>query len=160
MNEMCEGTARIVLNDGRVINHYVSWDTEAGLEGHADRLMAEYDVSEISITEEQMNSVVFHGLHVTFTARPGSAVRRRLAEKSPENAVPQSAEFLLDLFLSAKDRDEVLGDLQEQYAKRVTKYGHVKAKIWLYKQVGASMLPLLWKLITLGLGKWIRRHIS
>jgi hypothetical protein len=77
-----------------------------------------------------------------------------------QDAVPWAAEFLLDIFLSAKDREAVLGDLHEQYAKRVGKYGRRGAQIWLYKQVAASMGPLAWKMLAVGLSEWLRRKLS
>jgi hypothetical protein len=77
-----------------------------------------------------------------------------------DSIIPKGAEFLLDILTPARDREAVLGDLQEQFSKRISRFGARGGKIWLYKQVLTSMLPLLRRLLALGLGDWLRRHIS
>jgi hypothetical protein len=81
-------------------------------------------------------------------------------EQASSEQVPKVAEFVLDLLTPGRDREAVLGDLEEQFSKRVKKYGVRGAKVWLYKDVLASMLPLLRRLLAISLGEWIRRHIS
>ena len=78
---------------------------------------------------------------------------------------PQFGEYILYLFLLKKDRDNVLGDLQEEYSEVLLKFGRTKAKIWYYKQVYTSIWPLLRRALLkwtalIGIGEWIRRLIS
>jgi Bacterial RNA polymerase, alpha chain C terminal domain len=58
---------------------------------------------------------------------------------------PKYGEFLLYLFLKRKDRENVIGDLVEEYSTIILpKFGVLKASLWFWKQVASSIMPLLW----------------
>lgn len=61
--------------------------------------------------------------------------------------------YLLCLFLPKKDRDPLIGDLEEECQKIRTEYGEVAANVWFYKQVLTSLGPLL-QIIVRNLAKW------
>jgi hypothetical protein len=81
---------------------------------------------------------------------------------------PKFAEYLLYLLLLKKDREPVLGDLEEEYQEVYNRFGKKLAIIWYYKQVGASYWPLITRATTkflkwgvLGwIGDFIRRVIT
>ena len=56
---------------------------------------------------------------------------------------PASAEYLLYLFLSQKDREGLLGDLAEEFDLVVQRFGARKARLWYWVQVLRSLGPLL-----------------
>ena len=65
-------------------------------------------------------------------------------------------EILMLLLLPPAEQDAVIGDLAERYVKRRKKYGTRFAKIWFYRQVIASITPLLRRLIVKwGLFGWV-----
>lgn len=76
---------------------------------------------------------------------------------------PSFGEFSLYMILSKKDRQYVIGDLAEEFAEVLVKFGSRKARIWYYKQVITSAWPLIRKGFRIGLlawaGEWIRRRI-
>lgn len=87
--------------------------------------------------------------------------------KSRGNRVipPELGEFLFYLFLSRAERENLIGDLQEEYLEVHSKFGKPKANIWYYKQVFTSLYPLIrrfvikWGLIGV-IGKWVSKIIS
>jgi sulfatase maturation enzyme AslB (radical SAM superfamily) len=69
---------------------------------------------------------------------------------------PKSAEFLAYMLLPRSDRENVLGDLAEEYPSIVMKFGQRRAQIYFYKQVLASIWPLVRKsLVKWGAVGWI-----
>jgi hypothetical protein len=75
--------------------------------------------------------------------------------------------YLLYLFLPRKDREILVGDLEEEYSSIEERFGPRKARLWFYKQVIASLWPFVVavgrKLVTWGilgfLGEIARRMI-
>ena len=57
---------------------------------------------------------------------------------------PINAEFLLFLFLSAKNCDAFVGDLEERYRLIRRKFGRRRADFWYWKQVIWSVAPIVW----------------
>lgn len=77
---------------------------------------------------------------------------------------PKFGEYLIFMFLSKQDRINLIGDLEEEYRESQERFGRRPAIFWYYKQVFASIGPVLWKqLVKWGvlawIGEWIRRHI-
>lgn len=56
---------------------------------------------------------------------------------------PKFGEYLFQLLISKENRENMLGDLAEEYAYIQTKFGARKAKVWYYKQALSSIWPLL-----------------
>lgn len=76
---------------------------------------------------------------------------------SPESP-PKVAEFLLRLFVASRDVDVVVGDLEEQYHKDMTKVGALRARRKYYTEAARSILSALWEIVeAAGLWEWIRR---
>lgn len=78
---------------------------------------------------------------------------------------PPNAEFLLHLLLRRDERDAVIGDLLEKFAKNRKRFGARRAKVWFYSEVLRSLWPLFRRIATkvtglLALGEWIRRHVG
>lgn len=59
-----------------------------------------------------------------------------------DNTVPPSAEKLLYLLLPKKKRDDVIGDLEEEYEKVVRKFGYSFARRWYWFQASTSILSM------------------
>lgn len=78
-------------------------------------------------------------------------------------STPKFGEYLLYLLLPKRDRENLIGDLAEEYVEVQLKFGTMAANIWYYKQVFTSAWPLILKAIRIGLiawvGEWIRRRI-
>ena len=69
---------------------------------------------------------------------------------NPASRPSRIAEYLLYLFLSAADRESLPGDLEEEYWTSVyPKFGGTQAKLWYWKQVLASVAPVV--------GHWAKR---
>ncbi len=64
------------------------------------------------------------------------------SQRHPDSAL-LSAERLLYFFLPKEVRENLLGDLQEEYPEMRRKLGSRSAKWWLYKQVMTSLWPML-----------------
>jgi hypothetical protein len=57
---------------------------------------------------------------------------------------PTSAKFLL-LLIPRRNREHLIGDLEEEYAAVVLpEYGFRKARLWYWFQVLATLGPILW----------------
>jgi hypothetical protein len=76
---------------------------------------------------------------------------------------PKFGERTLLLILSKEERVNIPGDLAEEYTEIVKKQGRRFGNIWYWKQVTASMWPLVCKALRWGIwasiGSWIRRII-
>lgn len=76
---------------------------------------------------------------------------------------PHLGEFALELILSKDESENIIGDLAEDYVKKMLKYGITKAKVWYWKQVISSAWPLMCKVVRWGLfasaAEWIRRRV-
>ncbi len=92
----------------------------------------------------------------------------KLQEFPADSRPPRSAEFLLYIFLSKKDR-VALGDLEEDYRTEVLpKFGSRRAKLWYWSQVMRSIAPMLPSLLfrssigatVLGALGWVWRHLG
>jgi hypothetical protein len=95
------------------------------------------------------------------------ARRFRPAKRLPMNQPPEFGQYLL-WYLPRKDRETVMGDLEEEFGLVYKQFGRRKAVAWYYFQVGASFWPYAVrackKLFTWGVFGWIaetlRRFIS
>lgn len=56
---------------------------------------------------------------------------------------PTSAEFIARLFIPRKNRDSILGDLEEDYHKHVEKLGERRAKLIYWADVVRSVWPFV-----------------
>lgn len=80
---------------------------------------------------------------------------------------PKPAQLLLYLLLPKKQREAVIGDLEEQYTEACQRLGKRGADIWYFVEVMKSVWPILaaWgkKLLKLGgaafLGHWLHKLI-
>jgi hypothetical protein len=78
-------------------------------------------------------------------------------ERTNDQRPPKFAEYLL-YFLPKKDREPLLGDLEEEYREIYEKFGRRKAAFWYYCQVMMSFLPYIVRgikqLVGLGVVGW------
>lgn len=89
-------------------------------------------------------------------------------EEPAASTPPRFAEYLLYIFLPKRSRDNMLGDLEEEYYKAYRRYGYRYAQVFYWSQVVRSLWPLIAALVqkalkwgVLGwLGHAIRRLIS
>ena len=71
---------------------------------------------------------------------------------------PLTASFLLELFLPAKQRENFIGDLEQEFRTRILpKYGLRRARFWFWVQVGKEIGPVLY---LRSLGALIRRLVG
>lgn len=69
-----------------------------------------------------------------------------LRSQAPD-APPRAAKFML-LLIPKKYRENIVGDLEEEYRTQVLpEFGPRKAAIWYWTQVLCSLLPLAWSQI-------------
>lgn len=69
---------------------------------------------------------------------------------------PKRAEYLAYLFLPRTNRENLLGDLTEEYPSIVAKFGKRGAQVYFYKQVVWSIWPLVKNsVIKWGLFGWV-----
>jgi hypothetical protein len=91
------------------------------------------------------------------------ALTSKTQAKTQRVGAPKFGQYLLYLFLSKKDREYLIGDLDEEYLEVRAKFGPRLADIWYYKQVATSAWPMIRKAVRWGLlstiGMWIRRFI-
>lgn len=64
-------------------------------------------------------------------------------QRNSHHGIPPVAKSLIQILSSARDTENIIGDLQEEYLVIVENLGTFKAKIWLYKQTLLSACPLL-----------------
>jgi hypothetical protein len=73
----------------------------------------------------------------------------------PSSTVPLDGQYLLRLLAPRERRDDLIGDLEEEYHQVEADHGHRKAVIWYWTQVVLSLGPLVpravkgWLLVTL-----------
>ena len=70
--------------------------------------------------------------------------------------LPPLAKELLNLILSERERDNIVGDLSEAYLEFNSK---IKADLWLYKQILKSVVPLLYNTFRHRLASYFRERI-
>jgi hypothetical protein len=91
------------------------------------------------------------------------ALTGKAEPKAEREGSPKFGQYLLYLFLSKKDREYLIGDLDEEYLEVQAKFGRRLADVWYYKQVATSAWPMMRKAVGWGLlasiGAWIRRLI-
>jgi hypothetical protein len=75
--------------------------------------------------------------------------RRAKARLQP----PKHAAYLLYIFLPKKDRDPLLGDLEEDYHRLLKEFGPRRARTFYYTQVAWSIGPIIWRAIK-KIAKW------
>ncbi len=80
---------------------------------------------------------------------------------SPPPQPPPYGERFLYLMLSKEDRENLIGDLAEEFAALQVRHGRKFAKVWYWKQVCGSLLPLIKRVVRWGLlasaVEWFRR---
>jgi hypothetical protein len=86
------------------------------------------------------------------------------AQQAKSSKAPRLGERLLLLVLRSKEeRNNIPGDLEEEYREIAARHGVRYAKLWYYKQVVSSALPAIRKIVRWGLmvsaWAWIRRLI-
>jgi hypothetical protein len=89
----------------------------------------------------------------------GKDVEAVLNAKAGANSLkrhpPVAGEKLFILILTREERrTNILGDLAEEYCELAEKFGERFATIWYYKQVAASVLPLIRKAAKWSLPLW------
>lgn len=76
---------------------------------------------------------------------------------------PKRAVQLLLLLLTKEARENLIGDLAEEFIDIQVKHGMTFARVWYWKQVAGSAWPLMKKAVRWGLlasiGEWVRRLI-
>jgi hypothetical protein len=88
------------------------------------------------------------------------------ATRTPATAPPIRACFLLGLFLAKADRDAIPGDLEEEFAADLSRYGARRARFLFWTRtmgVIARRNPVCRWVMVFGLarlGQWILRKIS
>lgn len=70
-------------------------------------------------------------------------------EATPEP--PKKGERILLMLLSKEDRENMIGDLAEEFAGIAARHGTRFAKVWYWRQVAGSAWPLLRKVLRWGL---------
>jgi hypothetical protein len=80
---------------------------------------------------------------------------------SPPPQPPPYGERFLYLVLSKEERENLIGDLAEEFAALQARHGRKFAKVWYWKQVCGSLLPLIRRAVRWGLlasaVEWFRR---
>jgi hypothetical protein len=76
------------------------------------------------------------------------------ARKAKKIQAPCFGSALLILFLSKRERENLLGDLQEDFPKWVKKYGHWQARLMYYRDVISAIRPDAGKSLT-----WIAKKV-
>ncbi len=78
---------------------------------------------------------------VTTTMAPFAAT---LSAQKLSRYPPKSAKYLIYLFLPATDRENIAGDLAEEYQTIILpEFGLRRARFWYWKQVICSIWPLI-----------------
>lgn len=104
-------------------------------------------------------------LAVSATGALGSLIGSQVSdtESNKSHTPPQFGERILIHLLTKEECITIPGDLAEEYAEIAARHGERYAKLWYYKQLAASALPLIRKVFRWGLlasvGEWIRRSI-
>lgn len=121
---------------------------------------------EYTRKESQEGGIVFKNEWTPVINSPTKQEASHTSQVS-QSKTPKFAEFLLCFFLvqSREERENLLGDLQEEYTWFLLRFGRMKARLWVYKQVCTSIWPLLRrKLLKLtvlaGFSEWVRRLIA
>lgn len=82
-----------------------------------------------------------------------------VSEAQDKQRPPQFAEYLLYLLLSKKEREHLIGDLEEDYLLVYTKFGQQQARFFYYCQVIRSLGPLFLRafkrVVTWSVLQWI-----
>jgi hypothetical protein len=79
---------------------------------------------------------------------------------------PRAAGFLLDLLLAKADRYAVPGDMEEEFASKLAKYGPAGARLWFWGETGrtiATRNPICRWILVSGLARlveWIFRQLG
>jgi len=74
------------------------------------------------------------------STKGGSSLKQPVAVT--HSSPPKFAAYLLYFFLTKAERVYLVGDLEEEYFEVLSKFGRFQAKLWFYKQVACSLLPL------------------
>jgi hypothetical protein len=57
---------------------------------------------------------------------------------------PHAAVWLVELFAPMENAEGVLGDLEEEFAGRLTRSGHRAARRWYWRQALRTTIHLFW----------------
>lgn len=86
------------------------------------------------------------------------AVQRVASDLLPKP--PVNATYMLFLLLGRVEREVVIGDLVEEYAQIIERFGKFRADIWFYRQVIGSLWPLLRRaILKIGALVWLGRAL-
>jgi hypothetical protein len=122
--------------------------------------LASYDVAKTarSLTEEVFKWAEFEGQppgvgirfrefgreFLDFAKLVGPVLISHENKAARESArVPLFGEYLLKLFLSARDREAIPGDLEEEFFESISRYGLGPARVWYWTQVIWSIGPIV-----------------
>jgi hypothetical protein len=112
--------------------------------------MAELESSFNKLNEEQVSSLITVGALLLFGIISSTS-------KSENSNPPQLAELLLEKILSKEERENLIGDLAEEFTERQSVYGIRSTNFWYWRQVKNSAWPIIQVRIKLALGDLIRR---
>lgn len=80
--------------------------------------------------------------------------------ENDEHRPPWFAEYLIYFFMTKEDRKNIIGDLREEYAEVLLRFGDKGARVWFYKQALTSLFPLASRFVVKwGLFGWLRNSI-
>lgn len=82
-------------------------------------------------------------LGLTCILLDGYLLLRRCSPNRSQNTLPRFAESLLYFAAREEDIESLVGDLMEEYFEIQAKFGFRAARLWYYRQVVTSVLPLL-----------------
>src|SRR6266536_5900849 len=77
-----------------------------------------------------------------------STISVPLTSRGETVRLPRAGTSLLCLFLTTRERENLMGDLAEEYQAVLSAFGHRKAAWWFYEQVFYSLLPLTCRSLT------------
>jgi hypothetical protein len=133
------------------------------------------EVLRAEFSEELVESTSSFGALGAMLAKLGEEINARAAKPEPTGsprvrpkhlAPPAAACFLLDLLLAKADRTVMPGDLEEEFAARLPKYGLAGARLWFWGETLRTIArrnPVCRWLLVGGLmrvGEWIFRQIG
>lgn len=98
-------------------------------------------VGYLSIAGMSIRASLILGL--IYLALNGRILLHRYSANGRKQAPPRIAESLLHFVARKEDIEFILGDLAEEYFEILIRSGSREARLWYYRQVLTSLLPLL-----------------
>ena len=77
-----------------------------------------------------------------------STISVPLTSRGETVRLPRAGTSLLCLFLTTRERENLMGDLAEEYQAVLSESGDRRATYWFYKQVFDSLWPLTYRSLT------------